>query len=446
MNKSLYKSSFKNINVSDNIIEKLEIKASAHIRAASPGKRKLPKLFLPAAVLLAASIIAVSAAPAIGLDTAFRSFFSQFFGTEISDSQLDIIEKYGYAPDKSFKRSGVELRVDGVIGDSNLLYVKYSVSMEKGYDHYIHSGIVSKNLYIGDLKQGIRPVSITTSSLFEKAASTAYDYAVIYNFNKDTVLEGKNATLVMTFPARYEPVGVDLAKILSKYGAAPVDSKDIYNIPDSKLNIPFKTKYGNILLESFGYAGGNLVLAVDASDYYKIPPLYLRNKKTNRIYTRNDGFTSVDRNNLEIYPFYVDTEKLEELEIIMPEEEYFSFPLNYTDKTRIYDLTNENISINNTKLNKLKLSPLSMTFYGSAPAGHGPDFSSGDCYIRMKDNTVFENIKLREGRSGFESGNFVMNLQFEVPLEIENIDALLIKTVNDYETIEIPLSGSYLSP
>ncbi len=445
MNKSLYKSSFKNINVSDNIIKELEIEVSAHIRAASPGKRKLPKLFVTAAVLLAASIIAVSATPAIGLNTSFRSFFSQFFGTEITDKQLDIIEKYGYAPNKSFKRDGVELRVDGVMGDSNLLYVKYSVSMAEGYDHYAHSAIVSKNLYIGDLKQKIRPVSITTSSLFANAASTIYDYAVIYTFNKDTFLEGKNATIVMTFPAKYEPVGIDLAKIRSQYRAASIDLKDIYNIPDSKLNLPFETKYGKILLDSFGYTGDNLVLAVDASDYYKIPPLYLRNKKTNRIYTRNDRFDSVSRNNLEIYPFHVAAEKLEELEIVMPEEEYFSFPLNYTDKTRIYDLTAENISINNTKLNKLKLSPLSMTLYGTVPAGHRPDFSSSDCSIRLKDNTVFENIKLREGRSSYESGNFDMNLQFEVPLEIENIDALLIKIGNHNETIEIPLNGNYLS-
>ena len=123
MNKSLYKSSFKNITVSEKIIAELETKASACITTACPRKKKVSKLLLPAALLLAVSIITVSAAPVLGLDAAFRGFFSQFFGSKISDKQLGIIEKYGYAPNKSYKRDGVELRIDGVIGDSNNLYV-----------------------------------------------------------------------------------------------------------------------------------------------------------------------------------------------------------------------------------------------------------------------------------------------------------------------------------
>lgn len=443
MNKALYKSSIKNINVSDKIINELEIKASANIMAVTRVKKKVPKLFLSAAILLAASVITVSAAPALGFDTAFRSFFSQFFGTEISDRQLDIIKKYGYAPNKSYKRDGVELRIEGVIGDSNNLYVKYSVSMAKGYDHYTHSAVASRKLYIGDLKNQIQPASIHTYSHLEDAASATFGYAVIYTFNKDIDTEGKNATLVMTFPARYESTGIDLYKIWSKYPAAGVDSKDIYNVPGSSLGIPLKTQYGKILLESVAYSGEKLVLAADASGYYKIPALYLRNKRTGKLYARDDSFTSVNRDNLEIYPFHIESEKLKELDVVMPEEEYFSFPLQYTSKTRIYDLSGKNIILKNTKLDKLKLSPITMTFSGTVPAGHRPDFSSADCSIRMKDKTVFESIKIKEGRSGYENGDFSLQFQFEVPLEIEAADTLLIKPANADETIEIPLNQNY---
>lgn len=443
MNKSLYKSSFKNITVSEKIIAELETKASACITTACPGKRKVSKLLLPLALLLAVSIITVSAAPALGLDTAFRGFFSQFFGSKISDKQLGIIEKYGYAPNKSYKRDGVELRIDGVIGDSNNLYVKYTISMAKGYDHYTHSAVASRKLYIGDLKKELQPASIVSYSLLEDPASATFDCATIYTFNKDLDTEGKNAIFVMTFPARYESTGIDLYKICSKYPEAGVDTKDKYNVPDSRLGIPLKTQYGKLLLESVAYSGDNLVLAVDTSNYYKIPAIYLRNKKTGKIYTRDDIFTSVNRHNLEIYPFNVGDENLKELDVVMPEEEYFSFPLQYTAKTRIYDLSRKNIIIKNTRLDKIKLSPITITFSGTVPAGHLPDFSSDDFSIRMKDKTVFESIKLREGRSGYESGNFTMSLQFEAPLEIEAADALRIKTANEDEIIEIPLNQSY---
>ncbi len=444
MNKALYKNAFKNITVSESVLNSVKTKGAA-LQSRASDTRKATRLSLPAAIILIASFITVSAAgQSLGLNTAFRSFFSQFYDARITDNQLNIIKKYGVAPDKTYSKSGVTLSVDGVIGDSNLLYVKYSVSMDKGYDEYAHSGIMSNKLYVGDLKNKIQPRSISTSSSLKETNSTSkknvncYDYSAIYSFDQD-ISPDKLATLVMTFPGSYKSVLSDLGDVLSDKGVTPPAGKEAYDIPNSNLNIPLKTDYGQILLDSIGYTNGHLILAVDTSGYYKAPVLYLRASDNNGLYGRDDGFVSVRRDNLELYSFTVASEMLDQLEIVMPEEYHFTFPLMHTNKTKTFNLSGKNMTVNNsTIIKEIRLSPLSITITGTVPSGHETGFLYSDCSIITKDGrslTVFKG-----GSGGYHQSEFSINMPFEAPLEIETIKALVIKPASSSKSTEIPLN------
>ncbi len=246
----------------------------------------------------------------------------------------------------------------------------------------------------------------------------------------------------MKFPGRYQSVGIDLYKTYANFGVTTTDNDEIYSLPNSILNVPFDNEYGDILLQSIGYINGQLILAVDVSGYYENPELYLRNKTTGMIHSRNDGFTSVERGNLRFYSFAVNsTDTLKELEIAIPEEQHFSFPLNYTDNSRTFDLSNKNFIVNNkTSLKKINLSPLSITLYGKTPSGQEPSFTPDNCFIRLKDNTIYESYKLgRSISSRDENGDFIINLQFNAPLDIDTVRALVINSVYTDEAVEIPL-------
>ncbi len=442
MNRILYKNSLKNISVSDYTIDQLVSKVN-RLEKASPCKKNYLKIMLPLAVLLVASVLTVSAAPGLSISDSFKAFFSQFFGTEMSDRQLSILEKYGSTPNISYNRDGTEFTIDGVIGDENLLYIKYSVTTQKENDTISYYSITSPRLFIGDLKKRIQPQSISKTSIQDKTDPYKYDYAAIFNFEQDITASDKTATFVMKFPGKYQPAGIDLGNAYATSGVSPVNSNDIYSIPNSKLGISFDNKYGKILLESIGYANGQLILAVDPSGYYDLPELYLRDKKTKEIYSRCDKFFSVkNRDNLEIYPYRVNSiNMLKDLEIVMLDEFHLSFPLSYANKTKTIDLSKKNISVhNNTRLDKIKLSPLSLTIYGTAAAGYSSSFSNNDCSLRLKDSSVLDTFKFGGSSSGNSDGSFSINIPFEAPLEIEEVDALIIKSVYDEKAVEIPLN------
>lgn len=442
MNKFLYKQALKNINVSEATVQRVISKSGICASAATAPQKKPFKLLIPVAAVLAVSVITVSAAPRLGIDTVFRSFYSQFFGTSINDKQADIIERYGYSPNKTYTRDGVTFSVDGVIGDSSLLYVKYSVQLDKGYDPDIHSGILANKLYLGDLKKGFKPFSVTTSSLPEKSEATKFNYSAIYNFEGEISSSEKNATLVMTFPDKYTSTDINLSKAYSGQQASDTDSSNITAIPNDKLNLPLETGYGKILLESVGYSGGSLVLAVDSSGYYKTPSIFLRDKNTSSIYNRNDGFVSVSKDNLEYIPFAITDKKLlGSLEIVMPEEFYLSFPLHLTDNIRTFDVRDEYVYINeDTRINQIKLSPLSITITGTVPEGRTPGISSSDCSLHFKDGSVLSDFKGGSIISNDKTGSFTFNIPFGAPLEIQDANKLIILPAGAEKPLEIPLS------
>jgi len=205
------------------------------------------------------------------------------------------------------------------------------------------------------------------------------------------------------------------------------------------INIPFKTDYGQIILDSLGYTDGHLILAVDASGYYKTPVLYLRDTDTNGLYGRDDGFVSVSRDNLQLYSFSVTSEMLDRLEIVMPEEYHFTFPLMYTNKTKTINLSDKNMTVNNsTIIKEIKLSPLSMTITGTVPSGHETGFLYSDCSIIMKDGRSLSVFK--GGSGGYHGSEFSINMPFEAPVEIETIKALVIKPAGSSMSTQIPLN------
>lgn len=439
MNRAIYKSSFKNIAVSDNTINEVMLKANLYKGGQTHKRRSFTKIMIPVTALIAASIITVTAAPDIGIANTFKGFFQQFFGTEMSDKQLSIAERYGSTPDKTFSKDGVGLNLEGVIGDNNHMYIKYSVSTDKEYNPMTHSSIMAYKLYVGDLKEGISPVSVGKTSVQDEAGPNRSNYAAIFSFEQDIPISAKEATFVIKDMGRYQSSGINLKKTYEKYGISNITSKNIYDLPDMGLDLLFDSKYGEILLKSIGYTDGQLILAVDKTGYYEVPAIYLRDKKTGSIYYRSDNSDSVSRNNLYFYPFKIDDiNQLGNLEIVMRDEYYFSFPLSYTDRTKTFDLSKQDISLDNTKISKIKLSPISLTIYGTTSKDPGPSFATGGFAIKLKDNTILDNFKYGGSRYGNSDGSFRADISFNAPIEVEDIDTLIIKSGD--KMIEIPIS------
>jgi len=240
---------------------------------------------------------------------------------------------------------------------------------------------------------------------------------------------------------KYQSTDIDLSKAYSGHETAAADSSHVSDLPNNKLNLPLETGYGTILLESVGYSGGSLVLAVDSSGYYKIPSIFLRDKNTLSIYNRNDGFVSLSKDNLEYIPFTITDKKLlSSLEIVMPEEFYLSFPLSLTDNIRTFNVKDQYVYTNqDTQIQMIKLSPLHY-HHRTVPEGRNPGFSSSDCTLGFKDGSVYSDFQGGTIISNGETGSFTFNIPFGAPLEIQAANKLVIRPAGAEKPIEIPLS------
>ena len=433
MNRTLYKNALKNISVSDKTIDELIIKAGKY--TAQPVKRGLlRRASIPVAALLAASLITVSAASGLGVGDTFKDFFNQFFGTRITDKQIDIIEKYGSVPNKAFSKDGVNLSIDGVIADSSVIYLKYSINLDKGFDPVTHSMVSSGKLYMGDSETGIKPLSVVSVSknfIQDKNNPYKFNYSSMFTLD-DNSPAYKNATFVMKSQERYHSTGVDLKEAFEQFNS------------EKKLSIQLDSQYEKIFLKSLIWKDGKFKIGVDYTKHFELPEFYLRDKTTGRIFCPYNDYEELD--NILFRTFEViDAKELDRLELVMPEEYHFSFPVSYVKNTKTIDLSNkEHARYINTKINKIRISPLSLNIYGTTPkeytSGGSKDFTDRDCSLRLKDKTILSSFKFSKEAFDESKQSFSTDIYFEAPLDIDSLEALIIKKIYDSEQLEIPLN------
>ncbi len=444
INKDIYKNAFTSINVSEKAINEVISKASPQQDVASHKRRKPFQILIPVVVILSLSIVTVSAATQTSISEIFKSFYNDIFdnNTVLNQSQQDFLEKYGVTPNYKFTENGINMDIEGIIGDRNFVYIKYSVSPK---DEAILDSINMPELYIGKMTKGLLPASASVHSSLDKGQSYKINKAAIFDLHNSDSIAGKTATFVTKAPQVYQPINIDLSDIYKKHGVKALDNSDtdfnpiIYNFPNSNLNLPFDNKYGGkILLNSIGFVDGTLTLVIDSSNYYEIPEILLRNKKTNETYSRCDGVVSAERNNMEFYPYKLEnTDILKDLEIVMPAEYHFSFPLSYTDSTKLIDLSKQSpLKFDNTIIKEIRISPISLNLYGISP-NDGNLIKS--CSIKLKDNT---NLPIYNGLSSYgdyqnEDYNFHSGFIFPNPIMLDSMEAIMLE-IGD-EVVEVPV-------
>jgi hypothetical protein len=442
MDRKSYTDMIENINVSQATVEK--VLNGAYILQSGKGCRRRNRLriLIPLAALLSVSVITVSAARLTGLSDLFGTYFSQLFpdsAKAYNQDQIDFIEQNGTANVPDFVRDGVAMNIDGIIGDRDFVFIRYSVSKTDGYGSGTYSSFINPMVYIGELSKDKLPASFYSSTIQEDDPSAKHIGLLVYA-DKGAVLSGEDITFVMRGYSKYTGIGINLAEVFDEYGSAPVnDSSDPYDIPDLDLDIPFNNEYGGSLrLDSIGCVNGRLVLAVDTSDYYKIPEIFLRNKRTGEIYRRCDGLTTAGRDGVEYWPYNAGgIEELKDLEIVMPAEYHFTFPLSYTDNTRELDLFGQSsMMLGGITIDSVRISPLSIVIEGKADEYGNSISAYKDCSIRLKDGTV-----QRFSEKGFlnmgDDGIFKTGVPFGEPLMPESIESLIIDAGND--SVELPV-------
>jgi hypothetical protein len=142
---------------------------------------------------------------------------------------------------------------------------------------------------------------------------------------------------------------------------------------------------------------------------------------------------------LDYYSFKVESiEMLKDLEIVMPKEFHFKFPLSYVDSTRNMDLSKlPSLVLGNLKIAKFNISPLSLRidgyFTGSNRLEHNIYFT-----IKLNDGTESDNFK----NHSFAGGNtgFSMTVRFESPIMLDSIKSVVIKYGDN--VLEIPYDAN----
>lgn len=437
MNRSLYKGSFKNVNVSEQVLNDV-------IARTEPGqkmklrKHRYLKILLPAAAVLSASFITVSAAvPQLGLSDVFRSFYNQFFGISVNSSQMDVVEKYGSVPDADFYKDGIKLEFQGVLGNSDTVYLKYSVAVENEFDPDTLSAVLSSDLIIGDLKDRIRPAAVSSRYDTDSLDQKKQNYSVIYEFNKGLPIAGKKATFIMRSPHKYIPVQADLQNIYREHAGDITIENGIYSLPDGELNIPIKAQSGTFLLNSIGYKDEKLMLLIDSAGYYNSPKLCLKDTVTGRLYYRLESYGFSGTETAGYYSFNIgDINLLKNLEIVMPEEYHISFPLDYVDNTRTVTLSSPvSFPSADTDIRQIKISPVSVAVSGSSASGT-PLYN---CSVRLKDKTVLNNLKFfSSSYSGGHECSYKNVYTFDGPIESGSVEAVIFSTI--FKTVEISVN------
>ncbi len=433
MNDKIYKSTFNNITVSEDVLNDVISKAEL-LRGKNTCKpQKHTRFLIITAAVFATSVITVTAASYLGVSDVFKGFYSQFLGSEtleFNQGQKDFFEKNGAAKIGGFSEDGIKLDVEGLIGDRQHLFLKYSVS----YEDFNYPA--PPELYIGDLTNGIGSAGYVSNCKPDN--TNKMNYASIFNIDSDILHSAKNATFVITSTDIYKPIHIDLFETYKKYGiSAPVNSQDFFDIlSEGRINTPFDNEFGGkIILKSMGFADNSLTLVVDSSRYYKHPQLYLQNKKTGKIYSECNGFNLGIKLGLSPYSFKIDSiDSLKDLEIVMPKEYYFEFPLSYVDSTRSIDTGKLSASVQrDPRINTFNISPLSLNISGYCTDSSHPT----DITIKLTDMTELNDFKNCFIGCRNPDNSFDINVLFESPVMLDSIKSVVIKCRD--KVIEIPI-------
>ncbi len=438
MNEKEYKNSFNKISVSEDVINNLISKAVLIQDKKTSNLAKYSKFIIIATAIIATSIITVSAASYLNVINVFKGFYSQFFNSqtpEFNQSQKDFLEKYGMINMGSYSEDGMNLNIEGILGDKNFVFVKYSIS----YDHEPFIYPDAPELYIGDVSN---KVCFGSGSIYNRQMDTALpnkiNYSSMFDAIPDTLFSAKYGTFVMTSDEKYQHIGIDLAKTFNKHGISDSSySQDFVDkLFNGKINISFDNKYGaKLTLNSIGFANSIVTFVVDSSMYcFKQPSLFLRNKKTGIIYSVCNEFEFDKKLGSNYYSFKIENvDSLKDMEIVMPKEYYFKFPLSCVDSTRNIDLHKFSpLVLGDIKITEFSISPISLSIDGYCTKSlcHNINLS-----IKLKDMTELRDFK---NSLGWDSSNsFNMKVPFESPIMLDSIKSVVIKYGDN--TVEIPI-------
>ena len=289
------------------------------------------------------------------------------------------------------------------------------------------------------MSKRVRLRNCTSSHKLDNIIPNKISYASIFDIESADLLNAKNAIFVITSNEIYQPISIDLLQIYNKYAiSASANSQDfIYTLSDRKINVPFDNKYGGkIFLNSIGFADDCLILVIDSSKHYKNPALFLRNKKTVPYIQHVTIFIFV-KEGLNSYSFKLqNTSILKDLEIVMPKETHFKFPLSYIDSTKSIDLSSHGpLTLDDIRIAKFNISPLSLNLEGYCNEGSVPT-NNIHFTIKLKDDTELSGFK----NSSFRGGNssFNMKVPFESPIMLDSIKSVVVKYGK--KVIEIPIA------
>jgi len=144
---------------------------------------------------------------------------------------------------------------------------------------------------------------------------------------------------------------------------------------------------------------------------------------------------------MEFYPYKIENlDMLKDLEIIMLKEYHFNFPLAYAYSTKdIYISKQSPIILGDTKINKIRISPISLNIEGTSINGSHPIYAYEDCSIKLKDKTVLSNLKFGSCSYGNMNESLITGLPFENPIMLDLIEEIIIKSGNN--VVEIPVKS-----
>ncbi|MDP4181253.1 MAG: hypothetical protein Q8942_09195 [Bacillota bacterium] len=436
----LYKSSFNNINVSEDALNELISKAVHIEERKRRNKSKYSKFLIPVTAIFAASVITVTAASYLGVIDVFKDFYNQFFDyntSEFNQNQINILKKYGVTNIGGISENGINLNIEGLIEDTNYLFLKYSVS----YDHepFIYHG--APELYIGDVSKPACPRSCVSSHQFDNSIPNKINYASIFDIESSGLLPAQNATIVMTSNEVYKPIKIDVFQTYNRYGIfAQVNSQGFFDsLSDRNINISLDNEYGEkLILNSIGFADNYLTLFVNSSRQYKKSTLFLRNIKTGKIYSSCAEFKFAVKEGLDYYSFKLQNiSMLKDLEIVMPKEFHFTFPLSKVASAKNIDLSKHvSLTLDDIRIVKLNVSPLSLKLDGYYTSSGFPA-DNIHLAIKLKDNTELSDFKNSSFSSGNADKSFNIKVPFESPIMLDSIKSVVIKYSN--KSIEIPI-------
>lgn len=443
MDRKTYIKSFEGVKVSEKAEEKVLAEADRMQSEKSYRRRNKLKVLIPLAALLSLSLITVSAAQFSGVSDLFKDYFRELFpnsSTDYEEDQSKYLEVNGESCLPDFIKNGVTMSIDGIIGDRDFLFLRYSVAKDETYDNSTFCSFLTPSIYLGQMSKDNLPSGCYTDTDMQTGDPSRTGVGLLVYSDKGVTMSGQEVTLVMKNYSNYVRANINLAKVFDEYGADPVNNSDNpYDVPKLDLNIPFGNEYGGSLrLDSIGFVNDKLVLAVDTSDYYKIPEILLRNNSTGEILHRCDGLVTATLDGVEFWPYAVGgVEALKELEIIIPEEYHFTFPLTYTDNTKDLDLNGQaSMMLGGITIDSIRISPLSLVIEGKADEYGNRILAYQNCSIRLKDNTV-----LKYSEKGYcntnDEGFFKTGVPFGEPVMLDSIESLLIETGTDSVELDV---------